>query len=396
MKFENNTAVEQTRGERWSRLDGVDALRSLAILLVLLNHVNIRIVFAHVPYTRGWPSQLVSSLVWNGQRGVQIFFAISGFLITSMAIRRWGSLGGIRVRDFYTLRFARIVPLLLLLLAVLSFLDLQHVSGFTIRPAVSGLSQALFAALTFHINLLEAQHGYLPANWDVLWSLSVEEAFYLCFPLICWALGRGKAITPFLLVFVALGPVARAVLSHGNPIRHEYSYLGSMDAIAMGCLTALVLSRYRLSKLQVRLCALCGAVLLASILCLSIRLDQWGFRRSGLDMTVVAVGTCMLVAAAAQGGWRSPRALRPLLLPGRRSYEIYLTHMFVVLTFFAGFIALGKPPSVVPLFFVAAIVVATLLGELVARLYSEPLNALLRSGLRRAGRAVFPALDVDR
>src|SRR5580698_9764745 len=92
----------------WTRLDGVDLLRGLAIFFVLMNHVNMRLLSAKVPYTRGIPAQLVYSLVWNGQFGVQMFFAVSGFLITSTTLRRWGSTGNVKVRDFYLLRFARI------------------------------------------------------------------------------------------------------------------------------------------------------------------------------------------------------------------------------------------------------------------------------------------------
>ncbi|HVC89942.1 MAG TPA: acyltransferase family protein [Acidobacteriaceae bacterium] len=106
----------------WARLDAVDLLRGLAIFFVLMNHVNMRLLGAHVEYTQGVPRQLVYSLVWNGQFGVQIFFAVSGFLIMSTAMRRWGSLAQVNVGDFYKLRFARIAPLLLLLLAVLSSL----------------------------------------------------------------------------------------------------------------------------------------------------------------------------------------------------------------------------------------------------------------------------------
>jgi peptidoglycan/LPS O-acetylase OafA/YrhL len=135
---------------------------------------------------------LRGALVWNGQNGVQIFFVISGFLITSTSLRRWGSLSAIRVLDFYRLRFARIAPLLLLLLAALSILHFAGTSGFVVSQETGGLGRALFAALTFHINLLEAQRGYLPASWDILWSLSVEEAFYVFFPLICRWAGRGK------------------------------------------------------------------------------------------------------------------------------------------------------------------------------------------------------------
>src|SRR6186713_1417580 len=60
------------------RLDGVDVLRGLAILTVLLNHVNMRLFLAEIPYTAGLPHQLVSTLFWSGQMGVQIFFAVSG------------------------------------------------------------------------------------------------------------------------------------------------------------------------------------------------------------------------------------------------------------------------------------------------------------------------------
>jgi peptidoglycan/LPS O-acetylase OafA/YrhL len=95
-------------------LDGVDLLRGLAIFFVLMNHVNMRLYLAKVPYTIGIPDALVSALMWNGQYGVQIFFSISGFLITLSAFQRWGSLSNIVLCDFYLLRFARIAPLLLL------------------------------------------------------------------------------------------------------------------------------------------------------------------------------------------------------------------------------------------------------------------------------------------
>jgi peptidoglycan/LPS O-acetylase OafA/YrhL len=108
----------------WNRIDGIDLLRGLSILFVLMNHVNMRLLFAHVPYTKGLPHQLVSSLVWNGQQGVQIFFVISGFLITSTSIRRWSSPSSLNLRDFYLLRFARIAPLMLLVL----FIPQRHAS----------------------------------------------------------------------------------------------------------------------------------------------------------------------------------------------------------------------------------------------------------------------------
>jgi peptidoglycan/LPS O-acetylase OafA/YrhL len=105
-----------------------------------MNHINMRLLFAHVPYTNGLPSQLVDSSVWSGQFGVQIFFVISGYLITSTSIRRWNSPDKLVIKDFYTLRFARIAPLMLLLLTVLCILHYSHVTGYVVqqRPAASG------------------------------------------------------------------------------------------------------------------------------------------------------------------------------------------------------------------------------------------------------------------
>src|SRR5713101_7678524 len=221
------SAVSTNPARSWTRLDGVDLLRSLAIFFVLMNHVNMRLLLAKVPYTRGLPHQLVYSLVWNGQFGVQIFFAVSGFL------------SHVSARDFYLLRFARIAPLLLLLLAVLSALHAAHLKDIVVSAKAGGLGRALVAALTFHVNVLEARRGYLPGNWDILWSLSVEEMFYLFFPLLCRLFGRVILFVPLLATFVLLGPCARTFLAHGNQLGKEYSYLGGIDAIALGCITAL-------------------------------------------------------------------------------------------------------------------------------------------------------------
>src|SRR3954471_18135445 len=201
----------------WTRLDGVDLLRGLAILFVLMNHVNMRLLSARVPYTRGLPPQLVSSLVWNGQFGVQIFFAVSGFLITSTTLRRWGTLSAANLREFYQLRIARIAPLLLLLVAVLCGFHFARINGFVVSEKTGGLGRAVLAALTFHVNLLEARRGYLPPSWDILWSLSVEEVFYLFFPLVCRIFRRGRFFLTPLLIFVAIGPLARSVTFNHNP-----------------------------------------------------------------------------------------------------------------------------------------------------------------------------------
>jgi len=373
----SSVAVKHPNG-RLARLDGVDALRALAIFFVLMNHVNMRLLIAKVPYTNGLPEQLVSSLVWNGQPGVQIFFAVSGFLITSMSLRRWGSLSGISLRGFYLMRFARIAPLLIALLATLSLLHFLHLHDFVVSSKTGGLGRALLAALTFHVNVLEARRGYLPGNWDILWSLSVEEMFYLFFPVMSWLFGRGKLFVAILLVFVLLGPFARVVFPHGNEVWREYSYLGGMDAIALGCLTALLVSRIHFSRVMLWSLGSIGIALLSLVLCFSNQVERLRLTQFGLDMTFLAIGTCFVIAVVAQANWQTPRALSPFLNLGRRSYEIYLTHMFVVFAMFHLFFWAGKPLGGVAALFLSVIVISALCGELIARFISEPMNQWIR------------------
>jgi peptidoglycan/LPS O-acetylase OafA/YrhL len=154
-----------------------------------------------------------------------------------------------------------------------------------------------------------------------------------------------------------------------------------MDAIALGCITALIVSRVHLSRSVLRGVGAAGAAVLVFILGFSFQAYRWGLDRSGLDMTILAVGTCMFIAASAQTQWRFPSLLAPLLKIGEYSYEIYLTHMFVVFMVFDLFVRAGKPMRLVALLFVAVTVLSTVLGSAVASFYSEPMNRLLRSGL---------------
>ncbi|HEY4809566.1 MAG TPA: acyltransferase, partial [Solirubrobacteraceae bacterium] len=264
------------------------------------------------------------------------------------------------------------------LLAILSVLHVAHVNHFVVSAQTGGLGRALVAALTFHVNWLEASRGYLPGNWDILWSLSVEETFYLAFPWVCRFFGRGRLLIALLLVFVVLGPFGRSVLTHGNLVWREYSYLGGMDAIAMGCLTAIALHGRRLPRRWLCWVGGVGTALLTFCLVFSRTAYAWIPERTGLYMSVVGIGASMLIAVSGQTGWRSPRVLAPLLLAGQRSYEVYLTHMFLVVGGATLFVSAGRPTAGVPVLFLAVIAAAVLLGEVVARFYSEPMNRRLR------------------
>lgn len=286
-----------------------------------------------------------------------------------------------KARDFYLLRIARIVPLFLLLLALLSCLHLFDVKHFMISDATGGLGEALMAAITFRINVLEATKGYLPANWDILWSLSVEEMFYLFFPVACIVFSRTKFMIGVLALFITLGPLGRTVFSQGNEIWKEYSYLGSMDAISLGILTALITTRFRFSRSGLIWLCCTGVSLLIFTLGCSRIAKGWGLNRLGLDMTILAIGTCMILLVAAQSQWKAPRIFYPILKLGELSYEIYLTHMFVILAFFHLFLKYEKPVMLIPLLFIVSILFSGFLGEIVARYYSEPLNNYIRKKL---------------
>ncbi len=371
-----STAVSVAR--ELQRVDGIDLLRGLSILFVLANHIHLQLLFAGVAYTKRWPEQLAYTIGWNGQFGVQIFFVVSGFLITSTSIRRWRTPGELSPREFYLLRLARIAPLLLALLLALSALHLAHVPGFIVHRETGGLGSALFAALTFHINLLEATRGYLPGSWDILWSLSVEEMFYLFFPVVARSLPAKKLLFLLLSVFIIVGPFARAKAFNHNPVWREYSYLGGMDAIALGCLTAIAISGRRLTSFAKKLCGCSGAALLAFSLGCSVTAYSWGLGRNGLNMTILAVGAAFTIVFAVQSEWQAPRILKPLRVLGECSYETYLTHMFIVIGVFSIFVHAGKPLGGVPVIFLAVFTIACLVGWFIAVHFTEPLNRYFR------------------
>ncbi len=368
------------------RFDGVDLLRGLSIMAVILLHGNIRLLYTYnISIQNLLPRWLMRLFFWNGGNGVTVFFAISGFLITLTSLRRFGSLAGMRPKAFYRIRFARIAPLLLLLLAMLSALHLAQVDGFRINPSCGTLPQALFAALTFRINWFEAVHGYLPANWDVMWSLSIEEMFYLFFPLACVLLLRWQrgmvAFVALLLVLVGLGPFARTVWSF-NEIWQGTSYLGGMSGIALGCLTALLVDRLqRTNPRWMTTRMLLGFQVAGAPMMMLIAIwPRWHWMnflgRSGTDDTALDLATCMVMMGSVLRGKPGRAWLAPVRWFGRHSYEVYLTHEFVVIGVTELYVRVHRGSPLV--WIVAELALAAPLGAVVARWYSEPMNRRLR------------------
>lgn len=103
-----------------ARNPGIDLLRGISILLVIFNHIGIRIRLLKGVLAGVLPHQLLTDLTFNGSEAVFMFFVISGFLIAGNSMQRWGNLGTIHAGEFYTRRFARIVPCLVTLVAILA------------------------------------------------------------------------------------------------------------------------------------------------------------------------------------------------------------------------------------------------------------------------------------
>jgi peptidoglycan/LPS O-acetylase OafA/YrhL len=364
------------------RFDGVDVLRGVSIVAVVLFHINLHMSLNDVAFHKALPVQLARTLFWNGANGVTVFFAISGFLITTMTIRRWQSSNAIDIKAFYELRFARIAPLLLALLVVLSFFHLCGLEDFVIAPERASLGRALLAAVTFHINWLESVRGYLPGSWDVLWSLSVEEVFYLFFPLISRYSKSRTILAAVLLVFVAIGPFARTVLTK-NEFWADRGYLSCMDAIALGCLSAMLVGSLQLSRFSAKAIQFVGAALIVLVMAARPLVSVLHLYNLGLDVTVLALGTCLVMIAMAHTD--SPGGKRTAILRwfGRNSYEVYLTHAFVVLWSVRLFVALKISQLWAPVWYLGVLALSGLLGATVARWYSEPLNRKLRQKIAR-------------
>jgi peptidoglycan/LPS O-acetylase OafA/YrhL len=354
----------------------IDVIRGISILLVLFHHFNIayHLNDTLLAKTFGWSA--VQAVARNGNYGVTMFFVISGYLITSNADRRWVSLGTIDARAFYGLRLARIVPCLLLLLAMVNGLAIGGVTIFQ-NHALSGPPVSVWivnlASLTFWMNVLIGAHGWVNYPLGVLWSLSVEEVFYLSFPLLCLTLRQDSRLMVFWAVMIVIGPLYRFA-HQGDEGGFLYAYFACFDGIAIGCCTALLAKRNDLHRFAT---TVVQAIVVAAMGFLYL------YRPIGktnvLGVTAMAFGTAVLLLGAHHRS--SARDLAGIAWFGRLSYELYLFHLIVL-----GALRTVFPPEVVTgdqklAFFAAFFVLSAALSVTIARFYAEPLNRGIRRRL---------------
>ncbi|HAT6366845.1 TPA: acyltransferase [Legionella pneumophila] len=371
------------------RNDGIDALRGLSIISVILLHLYIRMPLDLIFIDQAVSISITNILFRSGYYGVIVFFVISGFLITTTSLKRWGNLQSISYSQFYQMRFARIMPCLISLLMILTLLDRLNITGFVIHT--TSLSIAIFSALTFQINWLEAKTGYLPGNWDILWSLSVEEAFYVLFPLFCILLRKRTLFLLAMLGFILIGPFARTWTS--NDIWSDHSYLSCMDGIAIGCLAALISYHFKLNKIKFLCILLTGLFLFIFIFIFRKQAFEMGLAAVGLNVTIIEMGTGLLLIAMQEWYVKGERVGSIWTVPfswlGRNSYEIYLTHSFLVIVISKTLMYFQPTKLIIGMSYLMTLVLSGILGQYIARYFSEPMNQLLREKTQGHSKAIL-------
>lgn len=364
------------------RNNKIDLLRGISILLVLLHHFNI-------PYKlhdtflgiQIFGESLSTLIARNGNYGVTLFFVISGFLITQHTLQRSGTLAQIKLKDFYIRRIARIMPCLVLLVALVTALGVMGLKPF-INQAPNGIEVSygltVFSAFTFWMNILIIENGWVNYALGVLWSLSVEEVFYLAFPILCVVLGRGKGFIIFLLAIIVYAPYFRSLHFAEESGAYLYHYFSSFDGIAMGCLAALMAQRVG-QKIQVSkiVIPIIVVLMLAVYLYAPIKeVSTWG-------ISIFAILSAMLIFCFAQNPHTESRSIlsKGVAWIGQRSYEMYLFHL-IILGLFKVFyfpketLAIEKL-MLLPIYFIAVFI----LSWAIEKYYSTPMNAKIRKFL---------------
>jgi len=295
-----------------TRLPALDGVRAIAISLVLWQHAGI--LFHVDPASAFWRASQA------GWWGVDLFFVLSGFLITRILLK-----GG-PLLAFWRRRAARTLPLLYAYLAVAAAYGLDGAFAVEQQPWLS--------YLTHTTNLHVAANGYGLPVFGILWSLAVEEQFYLAWPLAARWLRRGLAWVCGALIVLA--PMARWVVYNHSDRYAAFHVLPfcRADVLAMGCLLAVLFENPRRWRIVVRVARAALVPALAVLAALTYwGLGPWPIARFELlwvvvGYSLVGLSCSSIVGVAAASG---PVSLVVLGNPiarfvGRISYGMYLWH----------------------------------------------------------------------
>lgn len=357
----------------------IDFLRGIGICAVLLLHFALAYGVANCPLMPLVGEDALSAVFFNGNYGVTMFFVVSGYLITSMSLARWNEPARLDMRKFYVYRFARIMPSLLLALAIIVPLGLLDVPFFSNRHAGEAMPDSFFviavlSVLTFWHNVLMQSAGWFNYCLNIYWSLSVEEVFYLALPFVFLGLRRRSLVAIGCLVLVAVAPYYRS-LHADDELFFECGYLACFDAIALGCLSALLVARFKIDGVTARVSRWVAGVGVAVFYLRGIDGHEvWGF-------SLVALSTALYVVASARDDrsrFAIGRATALIRWFGRHSYELYLFHIIALALMRNVWDKHTLPAAGWLPWFVLFVAASALVAMLVARFVSEPANRALR------------------
>ena len=344
----------------------IEGLRALAIVLVIFSHAGL-------------------PLFASGFIGVDIFFVLSGYLITSLLLKEIETSGRIRFARFYARRARRLLPAAMLLVAAVCLVEGILISPFVqFRVLKAALATVFYSSNLYfaHLNLIYFEQESTVSPLLHTWSLSVEEQFYLLWPVLLLALTRasksrtGAAIALAVLAVASLGYCVW--LTGANPSDAFYLLPARAWEFCAGALITMV--PFDQLRQHGRVFSWLGALGVVALLACA----QWTRAAifPGYVATFPAFGTlAVLLAGAASPDLLVPRLLstRPAQFLGGLSYSLYLWHWPALV------VAQQLFPSNSIRVRLGAIAAATLLAYLTHRMIENPIrfNAFLvaRSGL---------------
>lgn len=304
------------------RSPALDGLRAIAVLLVVLFHA--RLTKIGIPRHNA-----IDEMIRGGFLGVDLFFVLSGFLITALLLREQAEQDRFRIGHFYGRRVLRLLPALYLVLFVHALF--VYLVSFRIEGGARAELATLFSSVFYYANwhTLAQEHVGL-AGLGHLWSLSIEEQFYFVWPLLLalfFGLRRNiTMVTVVLVVVIAAIGVHRAVLWNAYGWGDAYYRTDvRVDALLIGALLASLWVRNLTPRRG--LAAAAWVALGVIFLCTLLARANEGFW-NGTGFTVVAVATAVVILAAVDSDWSVNRflSLPPMVAVGRVSYGIYLWH----------------------------------------------------------------------
>lgn len=365
-------------------LQVIDIARTFAILPVLCLHL----LFSNAvrPPDSPWLKDFLFLASRNGIYGVFLFFVVSGFLITRMIASTSPSLFKPDLRNFYVRRVARILPLLSL--SVIFGVWMVYFAGASSaayrycfrNPAVAFGPVFWLSLLTFSFNWYRIWHDQttpaLGLHWDILWSLSIEEQFYLFYPLVLAWLKNETRFRRFLGWVILLSPLS-SMAAYGLRPHSFLLFMNSFAAfgsIALGAFLHLLSERHgEFLRGRKGLCAcFCGlGFLISAFIYFNTSL------LNPLDCVygpfTFSVGLFFFLLGGLHLGFFESKAWRILALPGKVSFGAYLIHPAVL--YFLSPLLVGTDAGV---HFLAYILAVCAVAWISFRFYEIPMNHWIR------------------